>query len=181
MIFGERIRLRAIEREDLPLFVRWLNDPEIRQYLDLYIPLSHPHEEKWYENILKQPLEEQPLVIDVHTENNWKPVGNTSFMNVSSRDRCAEIGIFIGDKQYQNQGYGTEAMKLMVGHGFRNLNLHRIFLRVYATNPRAIRSYEKAGFVHEGIMRQARYLDGQYIDVLIMGILKSEWKEKQRT
>ena len=67
-------------------------------------------------------------------------------------------------------------MRLILKHGFETLNLNRIFLRVYANNPRAIRSYEKVGFVHEGTMRQSAYKDGQYIDVVFMSILRSEWQ-----
>lgn len=62
-------------------------------------------------------------------------------------------------------------------HGFQNLNLHRIYLRVFANNVRAIRSYEKAGFVHEGRLRQAEFRQGQYLDVFFMSVLKSEWEE----
>jgi RimJ/RimL family protein N-acetyltransferase len=86
------------------------------------------------------------------------------------------VGIFIGDKKYWSLGYGTEAMKLVLKHGFETLNLNRIFLRVYENNPRAIRSYEKAGYVHEGRMRQGHYQDGQYVDVLFMSVLRSEWE-----
>ena len=95
------------------------------------------------------------------------------------QDRSAEIGIMIGERQYWNRGFGTEAMRLMVQHGFENLNLHRIFLRVFETNPRGKRSYEKVGFKLEGRMREARYLKGKYIDVCLMSILKSEWFEKK--
>jgi len=81
----------------------------------------------------------------------------------------------IGDKSYWNQGYGTEALRLLLRVGFETLNLHRIFLRVYETNPRAIRAYEKAGFVQEGRQRQAEFKDGRYIDVLVMSMLVAEY------
>jgi hypothetical protein len=81
------------------------------------------------------------------------------------------VGIFIGEKTLWNKGYGTEAMRLLLRHGFETLNLNRICLRVFETNPRAVRSYEKAGFMLEGRERQGMYKDGQYIDVLMMSIL----------
>jgi RimJ/RimL family protein N-acetyltransferase len=83
----------------------------------------------------------------------------------------------IGDKTYWTQGYGTEAVRLLIKHGFNSLNLNRIFLRVFENNPRAIRAYEKAGFVHEGRERQAEFRDGRYIDVLLMSILKDEFSQ----
>jgi len=83
----------------------------------------------------------------------------------------------IGEKNYWNQGYGTESITLLLKHGFETLNLNRIMLRVYEDNPRAIRCYEKAGFVHEGRLREARYFEGVYRDVMLMSVLRREWDE----
>jgi len=102
-------------------------------------------------------------------------IGNTSFFPINQKARSVEIGIMIGEKEYWNQGYGTETMRVMCRYGFTELNLNRIWLRVYDTNPRARKAYEKAGFVHEGTLRQAEYKHGQYIDVHVMSVLKSDW------
>lgn len=177
MILGEQVRLRGIEQSDLPRFVTWLNDAEVRQHLLVHLPLSLADEEVWFEQMSKQPAEEHPLVIEVKTAEGWTPIGNTSFHNLNWRDRSAEFGIFIGEKRFWNQGYGSEAIRLMLQHGFNNLNLYRIYLHVYETNPRAIRAYERAGFVQEGRLRHGRFLNGHYIDVLLMAILRPEWQE----
>ena len=177
MIYGKRIRLRHVEREDLPRFVAWLNDPEVRHGLAMYLPLSQVEEEQWFENVLKRERDEQPLVIEVEGQDGWTMIGNSGFFNIDWRNRSAELGIVIGDKAYWNKGYGTEAMRLLLHHGFTTLNLHRICLRVYEENMRAIRAYEKAGFVHEGRMRQAEFRDGKYLDVLLMSVLRPEWQE----
>jgi RimJ/RimL family protein N-acetyltransferase len=86
------------------------------------------------------------------------------------------VGIFIGEKRLWNQGYGTDAMRLLLQHGFNTLNLNRVALDVYDTNLRAVRSYEKAGFVHEGRKRQAIFKDGRYVDILQMSVLRAEWE-----
>ena len=177
MLYGKRIRLRAIEKEDLPRFVVWLNDPEVRRNLQIFQPLSLAQEEVWFKDILQRPVEEQPLVIEIQNADVWQAVGNVGLFAIREADRAAEIGIFIGEKKFWGQGYGTEVMRLMLKHGFNELNLNRIFLRVYATNPRAIRSYEKAGFKPEGRLRQDHFMDGKYIDVILMSVLRSEWKE----
>ncbi|MDP2964757.1 MAG: GNAT family protein [Pelolinea sp.] len=181
MIIGKRVRLRAIEKDDLPRFVAWLNDPEVRRNLLLYQPLSMGQEEQWYADILKENVDEQPLCVDVEVGENWEPAGNISLIELNQHDRSAEIGIFIGRKDFWNKGYGCEAMRLMIGHGFNDLNLNRIFLRVYETNPNGVRCYEKAGFKHEGRLREAHYHEGRYIDMLMMSILKSEWIETEKT
>ncbi len=177
MITGELIRLRAIEEDDLPRFVTWLNDPEVLRNLLIYTPMSFAQEKSWYAEMLKQHVDVQPLCIDVKTSNEWEHAGNISFANLNTHDHSAEVGIFIGRKDLWGKGYGTEAMRLMVDYGFRQLNLNRIYLHVFETNPAGIRSYEKAGFSLEGRLREARFTDGHYIDILVMSILKSEWQK----
>ena len=177
MIISETVRLRAIERQDLPLFVAWLNDPEVRQHLLVNIPLSQAQEDGWFDRMLARPLEEQPLGIEVRTPEGWRLVGNCSFFDLDWRNRCCEIGIFIGDQEYWGRGYGTQVMRLMLKYGFNTLNLNRVYLRVYESNPRGIRCYEKAGFRHEGRLRQAIFQDGRYIDLLMMSVIRSEWSE----
>lgn len=169
-----------MEKDDLPFYVRWFNDPEVRCNLKIVQPLSLGQEELWYADILTKPVEEQPLCIEVMQDETWDFIGNLGFMAIDQHDRCAELGIAIGEKQFWSQGYGTEALRLLVQHGFENLNLNRIYLRVYETNPRAVRSYEKAGFSIDGRLRQARYLEGRYVDVFVMSILKDEWKKEKK-
>lgn len=176
MIFGERLRLRAIERADLPLFVNWLNDPEVRRGLKMYLPLSLAEEENWYAGMLERPGDEHPLMIEVISEDGWVPIGNCGLFNIDWRIRVAEFGIFIGAKQYWNQGYGTDATRLILQHAFETLNLNRVFLRVYDNNPRAVRAYEKAGYVIEGRLRQAHYDEASYCDIILMSVLRSEWQ-----
>ena len=182
MIIGEQIRFRAIENDDLPNFVKWLNDPEVRNGLSLIMPLSLAEEEKWFEELLKKPPYEKPLAIEIQPDpqlDEWIFVGNCGLFNIDWQNRFAEIGIHIGEKGYWNQGFGTKAMRLILKHGFDNLNLHRLWLRVFENNTGAIRSYEKAGFIPEGKFRQAQYLDGKYVDVMIMSVLKIEWQDHQ--
>lgn len=195
MIIGDRIRLRAVEKDDLPTFLKWINDPEVKKWLGIYLPLSMADEEEWYAGVRSQPPDERNLVIEIRQpialsnlpgaeeiqpddeggEAEWRMIGGCGFFNLDRRNRCSEFGIMIGDKHSWNQGYGTEAVRMLVQHGFNTLNLNRIYLRVLDNNSRAIRTYEKVGFKHEGRQRQADYKDGRYIDLLVMSILKDEF------
>ncbi len=177
---SKRVRLRAVERDDLPRFHRWLNDQEVSAGLLVYLPLSLVDEENWFEGMLKAPAEEHSLAIEICQGDAWIPVGSCGFHGIDHRLGSAEVAIFIGERQYWNQGYGTQAMRMLLRHGFDTLNLNRIFLRVFETNLRAIRSYEQAGFIHEGRMRQAMYQDGRYLDVLLMSVLRQEWETTVR-
>ncbi len=175
MISGTHVRLRGVERTDLPRFQAWLNDPEVTEGLSVYLPLSMIDEEQWFDKTSEMGPEEKPLAIELNDDGAWRLIGNSGFMHLEWTNRSAEIGLFIGDKSVWNKGYGTEVMQLLLRHGFETLNLHRIYLRVFSTNLRARRSYEKAGFVMEGTMREAVYRHGRYADIHIMSVLRSEW------
>jgi RimJ/RimL family protein N-acetyltransferase len=180
IIYGERIRFRRPERTDLELFVEWVNDPEVTENLSLYLPMAFWEEEAWFDALSKRPPTERPLVIETRESEGWRAIGNCGYHQVDTITRSGEVGIMIGDKSVWNQGYGTEAMRLLVKHGFETLNLNRVQLLVYDNNIWAIRTYEKVGFVHEGRQRQAMYKNGMYKDILMMSILRSEWESGQK-
>lgn len=180
IIYGERIRLRSPEREDVKKFHEWINDPEVTFGLSLYLPMSLRDEEAWFENVAKRPPDEKPLTIDLRAGDGWRLIGNSGLFDIDHVAHSAEIGIMIGDKSVWNQGLGTEAMSLLLRHGFETLNLNRVFLRVHANNPRAIRCYQKVGFVHEGTMREAVFRRGKYEDMHLMSVLQKEWTGRKK-
>ena len=170
MIYGDRIILRAIEREDLPDYVEWLNDAAVLEYFGNQIPLALWQEEKWYDDMLQDPSF-QAFAIDFEGQN----VGSAGLGDIDGRNARAEIGLFIGPSEMWDRGLGFDALKTLVRFGFEQMNLNRIYLRVSAGNQRAIHLYEKAGFRHEGCWRQAEFRHGRYHDLLWMGILREEW------
>ena len=180
IIHGERVRLRAVEREDVSKFHEWVNDPEVTRGLALYLPMSMADEENWFNSLAKREPKEKPLAIEVRKGKAWKLIGNCAVFDIESVNSCAELGIMIGDKSEWNKGYGSEVMSMLVRHCFETLNLNRACLRVYTDNVRAVRSYEKAGFVLEGRLREAVYKFGKYEDVLIMSVLRSEWMSRKK-
>jgi diamine N-acetyltransferase len=179
IIYGERVRLRAVERGDIPKYYDWVNDPEVTRGLSLYLPMSNADEEKWFERALEGDPNEKPLAIEVKDGDGWKLIGNCGLFGIEWVNRSAELGILIGDKAAWNKGFGTETMVLLLRHGFETLNLNRLFLRVYGANARAVRAYQKAGFIEEGRMREAVFKNGRYDDIIIMSVLRSEWKTQE--
>jgi RimJ/RimL family protein N-acetyltransferase len=171
MIVGQKTRLRAIEREDIPTFVRWLNDSEIRHYLEVYLPMSKAAEEGWFEAQLK---DDSNRIFAIETEEGVH-IGNISLGDLDWKNRNAAIGIVIGEKEYWGQGYGSDATIALLDFAFKEMNLHRIYLSTYDFNQRAIRCYEKCGFRHEGRAREAHFTDGKYHDHLLMAILREEF------
>lgn len=179
MIYTERVRLRGVEREDLPRFVRWFADPEVRAGLLMYLGMSLAREERWFEETLQRPQDEQPLAIDVRTgRDQWEHIGSCGLHKIDWRNRSAELGIVIGEKRYWNQGLGTEVIHLLLAHAFETLNLGRVSLQVFEDNPRAQHTYEKAGFVLEGRLRRAEFRRGSYRDVRVYSVLQEEWAKQ---
>ena len=178
MIYAGRIRLRGVERADLPRFHEWLNDPDVREGLLVAMPLSMQDEEKWFDTAVQRPQAEKPLAIEIKDGDGWRLIGDCAFFDFDWTSRCAEFGIMIGDKSVWDQGYGTETVGLLLKHGFESLNLNRIVLRVFDDNPRAIRAYQKSGFTHEGTLRQAAFKNDHYHDLHVMSVLRGEWDQK---
>ena len=175
MIAGEKVRLRPIEREDLPLFVEWFADPDVRRHLLVYLPFSLAQEERWFENLVTRLERQETVLLAIETADGVH-IGNIGLHDINWKDRSAEMGIVIGEKAYWNQGYGTDAIRTFLGVAFGEMNLHRVFLRVDADHAPGIRCYEKAGFRREGTLRETVFKDGVYVDQHIMGILRTEYR-----
>lgn len=173
--FGERIRLRPIEHDDLPRFATWLADPEVRGYLRIMLPRSLEEEHRWYERQLELPDAERHLAVDLGGGKEWEHIGGACFRDFDWRNRSAQIDLFIGEKRLWNQGLGTDVTRTLLGFGFSTLNLHRIWLLVFDHDRRGQRVHEKIGFTLEGRQREADFCEGRYRDVLVYSILQREW------
>jgi RimJ/RimL family protein N-acetyltransferase len=180
MITGLRVRLRAIDRSDLPRYVEWLNDPEVSIWLGRFLPLGIDEEEVWFDTVQKRDPIERSLAIDALRDTTWRHIGGCGLFDFDHQAHRASSGIMIGDKRYWDQGYGTDAMQLLLEHAFLTLNLHRVDLHVFEHNQRAIKVYKKIGFVEEGRLRDHHYREGRYFDTFIMSILRDEWLEGRR-
>lgn len=174
MIYEEDIRLRTVEREDIPTFVRWFNDPEVRRYLLMFEPMSKAKEERWFEAKLAK--ENDFLYgIEVPAGDGWQLIGNLGLEAVDWVNSNCVFGIVIGEQEFWGKGYGTKATRAALRFAFHTLNLHRVELSVYDFNPRARRAYEKAGFRLEGTRREALFREGLYHDIHLMAALRSEF------
>lgn len=174
IIRGELVYLRPSERADVPTFVRWLNDAEVTHNLAMRAPLGEAAEAAWYEGMLaRQGKTDYHFVICLLADD--RAIGTVGLHGLDWRGGTAEFGIAIGEKSEWDRGYGTDALRAICDFGFGELRLERIGLQVYDGNDRARRSYEKAGFRHEGTLRRAHYARGRHIDVHVMSLLRDEW------
>jgi RimJ/RimL family protein N-acetyltransferase len=174
MIRGEKVVLRAPEPEDLERCYVWMNDREVTRFTTMRFPISRGAELKWLQQD-RDPAQVVELAIE---SLEGEHIGNCGLMRVDHLCRSAELGIVIGDKNYWARGYGTDAVLTLCGFGFAEMNLNRIELHVYDYNSRGIACYEKCGFSHEGRRRAAGYREGATHDILIMGLLADEYRDK---
>jgi len=172
MIRGEKVVLRALEMTDLETLHRWINDEEVIHTMGMGFPKSLLEEQRWLERE-RDPLKDLGLGIQTC---EGRLIGSCGLHRIDAINHNAHLGIMIGEKDCWSQGYGTDALVTFCLFGFSEMNLHRIALHVYDFNPRAIRCYEKVGFVQEGRMRQAAYKHGAYRDILVMGLLRDEFR-----
>ena len=177
MIDGKNIRLGPLKKEYISYYVKWFNNPEMTQYLGMIRPMTLENEEQWYENAIKNQnaVYFAILLID---EGKEQLIGNCA-VDIDWRNKLGHLGITIGEKDLWGKGYGTEAMQLLINYSFQTLNIHKVELQVYDFNTRAIKSYTKLAFKEEGILRKSHYVNGKYVDLIVMGILKDEWDPTQ--
>jgi RimJ/RimL family protein N-acetyltransferase len=177
MLKGKNVLLRPIKRSDISYFLKWFNDPEVVQYLEMYLPMTEMSEEKFIEELgTTRAKSDVILVIEVIEGTSTKPIGNCGLHEIDSKDRKALFGIVIGEKDYWSKGYGREAARLMINYGFQQLNLHRISSGAFAFNERSMKLQKEVGFREEGRLRQAFFKNGQYHDLIQFGLLREEWK-----
>jgi RimJ/RimL family protein N-acetyltransferase len=167
------IMLREISREDIPIINRWRRDPVVadgvgapRRFIGLDVDLQ------WYDEYLARRGTEVRCAVCM-TESS-QLVGMVSLTRIDYVHRNAEYNAVVGERGEQNRGIGTAATRAMVKHGFFDLNLHRIYVSIVRENVGSIRMCQKAGFREEGTIREGAYKNGQYHDLVLMGVLKSE-------
>lgn len=175
---GKLVRLAAVDADELAkAYAVWNRDSELKRLLDSRV--GQLHSVKAGADFFKKMVEEakpESHYFTIRALEDNRLLGDINLDVVSGwMGRNAFVGIGIGNRADWGKGYGTEAMKLALGFAFTEINLERVTLNVFEYNPRAIRSYEKAGFKHEGRLRGALIKDGQRWDMLYMGVLREEW------
>ena len=177
MFKGEKVLLRALEREDLELMCRFNNDldVELGGGGDPPIPQSLARLQAEYdEGARKGGRDGAGFAIEVE----GKLIGSCGLHNFQETSRNCEIGIGIGDKECWGKGYGRDAVRLLLDYAFRYRNMHRVFLNTMNSNERALRCYRACGFKEEGRLREHNWSNGRYHDVVYLGILREEWESQ---
>ena len=170
-LVGDRIYLSPRSIEDAEIFVKWLNDFEVTDYTGRSSILMSLEDEKDYLTTRKN--NSMPFVI-VKLEND-EMIGTAGLEHINQINKSATLGIMIGEKENRGNGYGEEAINLLLDYGFNYLNLNSINLDVLEINKRGIACYKKCGFKEMGKRRENVFVNGKYYDMVVMDILKGEF------
>ena len=174
---NQLISIRPITEADTDKIVAWRNNPKVVEHFIYRAPLTREGHLNWFHNRVQTGQVAQFMIM---VGDEKKEVGSVYLRDIDKNNRKCEYGIFIGEDTERGKGAGTEAAKLAINYAFNELDLNRVYLRVFATNTRAIKSYEKAGFRFEGRFRDDVIIDGEAYDIVFMGILKEDWQKGEK-
>lgn len=173
-LLGKNVYLLPIskDREDTLNIVRWRNQPFVSSnfiYREQFTVQSH---EKWMETMVDTG---KAIQFIIYAKVQDKPIGSVYLRDIDGKNNKAEYGIFIGEENYLGKGFGRETAQIVLKYAFRQLQLHKIFLRVFACNQRALQSYKKTGFVKEGYFKDEVKIKEQYHDIVFMSVISDEF------
>jgi RimJ/RimL family protein N-acetyltransferase len=179
LLRNDRVKLTGFRAADMDTFTRWEQDDEFLRLLR-FAPAEPTNDNVWKKFYEKEkPQVKNEYSFAVRLVENDQLIGFCSLNDIMFNHQNAWIAIGIGEPEAQGKGYGYDTMSLLIRFAFNELNLHRVQLGVFAYNIRAIRLYEKLGFVREGTLREALLRDGQRFDLYNYGLLASEWRSRQ--
>jgi len=165
---GQRVSLGPFEGDFWHVGLVWYNDPEI---IAMTSDDPNPLSEEQFRNMIQVDLDQANAVVMGIRNERDQPIGVGMLRHIDGLHKGCELHITIGEKDHWGKGYGTEAIGLMRDYAFVGLELHRVVSTPFAHNKRMVRSLEKCGFEHEGLLRDALWIQGAFTDVVIMGVL----------
>ena len=179
MLNGQNIFLRGLELTDVPEIMKHWNNVEVKKFLNSSTPHSSQEEEEWVKYTWKQRKEGKGFTFAIIYKENNLYIGNIEISIINQNSRRGVVGIVIFNQSYWNKGFGTESIQILLKFAFETLNLNSVELEVFANNQRAQHCYEKSGFKQMGIRREAVFVEGKYIDSILLDITVDEWKSIQ--
>lgn len=175
MLVGDRILVRPVENEDIPTIFQWSSDYELKELFDFR--LEFLSRDELYSEVERYKADEKTIDLCIADKGDKKIVGRCVLTEVDFINKKANCFLYIGDPEFRDKGYGTEALYIIMDYIFNKLNLNRLESYVFDFNKKAIKCYKKCGLKVEGIIREGVYRRGKYHDIYIMGILKYEYEE----
>lgn len=174
MLETRRLVLRMLEERDGEQIIIWRNQKEIINQLFSNFGIIKKQHDQWFESYVNN---SKRLEFIIETKENKKPIGTVGLNNIDYKNQKAELGILIGEFSEQSKGYGFEAISKLLVYAFNEMNMQKISLQTFYDNIKAINLYKKNGFKEDGVLRNEIYKNGKFKDVIVMSLLREEWKE----
>ncbi|MEK7634867.1 MAG: GNAT family protein [Patescibacteria group bacterium] len=168
---GKKVNLRPFSKEDVPTITRWINDPEVREFISATFPQTEKQEEEW---VNKLGSDANNIVLAIETKDGIL-IGSMGMHKINYVYRTTTTGAIIGEKEYWGQGYGTDAKMQVLNYAFNTLNLQKVCSSVIAYNERSLRYSLHCGYIIEGRKRKQFFKNGEYWDEIDLGLFKEEW------
>lgn len=163
--------LRPVRNEDSHLLFEWINNRKLVVMNAPFRQISEVEHQQWFKSLN---IRNDLAFFMIEDTDSGLAIGSCQLNKINNFHLSAELQIRIGRSDFQNKGAGSEAVRLLIEHGFAVLKLHRIMLHVFSTNSRAVHVYEKNGFVQEGVLRDAAFIEGRWVDVLVFGLIRTQ-------
>ena len=160
--------LRPLADGDSDALFRWINDRETVVFNSAFRPVARADHDRWFAAIRNAP---DVRIFAIVRTGDGGLIGTCQLLDISRQHRSAQLQIRIGEPSFRGHGLGTAAVRELVRYGFTELGLHRIALTVRTDNERAIRSYRRCGFETEGLLRDAAFIEGRFVDMMCMAVL----------
>lgn len=172
---GKLVHLTALAKDDLNTFTSWYEDAGFSRLLDA-VPAAPKSKEQWEKWLEETEEDKDSYIFAIRLNQGNDLVGYLELDGILWNQRNCWMGIGLGQRENWGKGFGREAMELALKFAFHELNLHRVQLSVFSYNQRATTLYQKLGFTREGVFREFLERDGQRFDMILFGLLRSEWE-----
>jgi len=172
---GKKVILRPLDKEkDLGVVIKWVNDPDLRQFVSFFLPSTKKQEEEWFDK-----KREDEIVLAIETKEG-EFIGTIGLHKIDNRHRTATTGTLIGEKSFWGKGYGTDAKMILLNYAFNTLNLRKIKSQAYVTNQRSVNYSKKCGYKVEGTLKKDLFINGDYVDVVCLAVFRKSFKRVWR-
>ncbi|SRR3989344_6195466 len=170
-LVGRMVNLRPFSKADIPTLARWINDPEVRQFVTVAMPSTEQQEEEWFNKLGKN---DKDIVLGIETREGVL-IGSMGIHRIDWLNRVCTTGALIGEKEYWGKGYGTDAKMILLDYIFNTLNLRKVCSEVVAYNKRSLHYSLHCGYKVEGKRRKQIFKRGRYWDLIELGLFREEW------
>lgn len=174
---GQKTVLRPISLSDIPLFTRWMNDPETRKYLLQRFPMTEGAEKAWVEKNSVMLSFPERVVFVIETKAEGKAIGTIGLNSINWINRNTATGTTIGEAEFRGKGYASDAKMTLLKYAFETLGMHKIISRAFATNTKSIEYSKRCGYVVEATLKEEIFSGGKWEDIVLLACFYPEWKK----